>query len=331
MSPHLVRRRIAATVVSAVVVVAGVAGWVVSPWGPSGLAAQPSGPVVLATGAATGLSDRYGLALAGSSDDRLGAVRTLVTAGSQENLDRLVQGDASFALATADVVEEYLATRPPAREIRAVARLYDSYVHLVVPAHKEVHRLADLRGQRVAVGVPGSGDGLAADRVLAAAGLNPATDVTRLELGPDAAVAALATGSIDAYLMVDGIPSPQLEQLTNERLVDLADVAEALLGSGTCPRPVCAVYHAGTVPATTYPGLAVAITTVAVPTLLLTTTEVGDDVVRQFTKLVFDTAPRIAAAIPAARQIDRRSAIFTGPVPLHDGARYYYRAAKVAV
>ena len=122
-----------------------------------------------------------GLALA--AGDRLG-VRTLATAGSRENLELLARGEVSFALASADVVEAYLIAAPGADSIRAVARLYDSYVHLVVSAGDEVHRLADLRGQRVAVGAPGSGDGLAVDRILAAAGIDPTTDITRVELGP---------------------------------------------------------------------------------------------------------------------------------------------------
>jgi TRAP-type uncharacterized transport system substrate-binding protein len=74
----------------------------------------------------------------------------------------------------------------------------------------------------------------------------------------------------------------------------------------------------------------VSITTVAVPTLLLTTTAVSDETVRQLTGIIFDSAPTIAPSVPAVSQISRHVAIFTGRVPLHEGARAYYRAAKVA-
>lgn len=330
MSRRSARTFSVAVAVGVVVVLAVVAGWAASPWGPRTSAAQPAGPAVFASGASGGLSHRYALALAESSPrGRLGTIQALVTAGSWENLDRLARGEADFALATADVVEEYLNTGPGG-SIRAVARLYDSYVHLLVPTGDEVHRLADLRGGRVAVGALGSGDALVADRILAAAGIDPAKDITRLELEPGAAVAALARRQIDAFLMVDGISAPRLEEATGVRLVDLADVAHTLLGSPACPDPACAIYRVGSMPASTYPTLAVAITTVTVPTFLLTTTRVDDDVVGELAGLVFESTPRIAASVPAIRQVDRRAAIFTGTVPLHDGARAYYRAAKVA-
>jgi TRAP transporter TAXI family solute receptor len=326
---------------SAVLVLAGVAGWVVSPWGPPRSGPGPVRSVVLAAGPTGGLAHDYGLALAAAGGDRSAVVRTLVTAGSSENLALLVDGTATFALATADVVEEYRNTSADSVAVRAVARLYDSYVQLVVRADSEVavHRLADLRGLRVAVGERGSGNALVADRVLAAAGIDPTTDVRRLEMGRAEAVAALRSENIDAFFVVEGLPSPDLVRLasasldgraTEVRFLDLADVAGSLVGSPTCPARVCAVYHAGNVPAGTYPNLAVSITTVAVPTLLLTTAQVSDDMVRHLTGVVFDSAAAIASAVPAAGSIDRHGAIFTGPVPLHDGARAYYRAAKVA-
>jgi hypothetical protein len=313
-------------VVAALAVSLGTAGWLTSPWRPARSVAAPTEPVVLAAGPDNGLAHRYGLALA-AAPDAPGAVHVAITAGSPENLDWLSQGKATFALATADVVEAYLAATPRAQSIRAVARLYDSYLHLLVPTDSPVHRLADLAGRHVAVV---AGAELVADRTLAAAGIDPATGITRVVTTPSEAVAALRAGRVDAVLLLDGVPSPDLATLPG-RLVDLADVAGTLLGSSACPAAACAVYRAGTVPAASYRSLAVAVTTVAVPTLLLTTTRASHETVGEFTRLVLDSAPRIAATVPAVRQIDRHTAIFTGTVPLHEGAKAYYRATKTAI
>jgi uncharacterized protein len=332
MRPWSARRR--GAFVAATVVVALVVGWVASPWGPTRSAALPSEPVVLATGSSGGLTHRYGVALAEAAGDQIGALRPQSTAGSRESLDLLRDGEAAFALATADVVEEYLTTDPDGgASIRAVARLYDSYLHLVVAADSAVHRLADLRGRRVAVGTLGSGTPLLVHRLLIAAGIDPSIELTWFEISPRAAVGALATSTIDAFFYVDGLGAPELVRWTDAgtlRFVDLADAAADLPAARSCPATACAVYRAGTMPAGTYPGLAVALTTVAVPTLLLTSAHAGDDAVRRLTGLVFDSAAPIADAIPAARQIDRHAAIFTGAVPLHPGARTYYRTTKVA-
>lgn len=323
-----------ATTAMAVVLVAG---WVLSPWGPTRSTAWPVEPVVIATGPTGGVAQKYGLALAELAAEQSGQVHTLVTGGSRENLDLLVDGEASFALATADVVEQYLATEPGAESIRAVARLYDSYVQLVVRADSglAVHRLAHLRGLTVAVGGRGSGNTLTADRILAAAGIDPTTDITRVELGRAEAVVALRSERIDAFFVVEGLPSPDLMRVsagqgTAVRFLDLGDVVRDLIGSPVCPDATCTVYHAGTLPAGTYPNLAVSISTVTVPTLLLTTTAVSDATVRHLAGVVFDHAAQVAASVPAVSQISRHAAIFTGRVPLHDGARAYYRAAKVA-
>lgn len=315
-------------VAMALAVVVGVAGWLVRSGRTPQSVIPPSDVMVLATGPEHGLAHRYGQALA-ASPDAPGTVHAVATAGPQENLERLTQGTATFALATADVVEAYLTTAPTtaAQPVRAVARLYDSYLHLLVPSDSPVHRLADLTGRRVAIG---AGAELVADRTLAAAGIDAASDLTRVVMAPAEAVRALRAGQVEAALLLDGVPSSDLATLPG-RLVDLADVAGTLLGSSACPTPACAVYRAGTVPAASYRGLAVAITTVAVPTLLLTTTEASPETVGEFTRLVFESAPSIAAAVPAVRQIDRHTAVFTGAVPLHEGAKAYYRATKVAI
>jgi len=51
--------------------------------------------------------------------------------------------------------------------------------------------------------------------------------------------------------------------------------------------------------------------------------------VERTARLLFASAPRIAGSIPAVGQVDPHAAIFTGAIPLHDGARDYYRATKV--
>jgi len=45
----------------------------------------------------------------------------------------------------------------PLATLRALASLFPEPVHLVVPARSEIRRVADLRGKRVAVGLPDSG------------------------------------------------------------------------------------------------------------------------------------------------------------------------------
>lgn len=309
----------------AVVVAAGVLlaiiGYAVSPWGP-GTPADPGEPVVLAVGETGSLYDAYGQALAGAAGDRFGPFRTVTTGGPMASLEQMRAGDAAFALAPADLADD------GAPSTRAVARLFDNYIHLIVRADVRVYAVADLRGLRVSVGDPASGTSLVADRILATAGLDPQADIVRQALGPAEVVRAMHERRIDAFFVSEALRSPTvtyLSELISVRLIDLGKIAERLrLEPGSR-------YLAGNVPAGTYPWLLVPIVTVAVPTLLLTTETTSDALVREMAALLFATAPQIATTIPAVGQVDEHAAIFTGGVPLHDGARAYYRDAKVAI
>lgn len=313
--------------IAAAAVLVAVSAYAGSRWGLS----KPDGPgpepVGLATGESGGLCYAFGQMLA-HFDVRDNQLRTRVTAGSLENMELLGQHEVAFALVAADVAEEYLARTPAAaHSVRAVGRLYDSFVNLVVRADLPVHTPADLRRLRVSVGSPGSGTALATDRILSRAGIDPQRDLDRVELGLADSVTAIADQRIDALFVSDGAGSPAVTGLTRDlpvRLVDLTDVASRLRAEEDSP------YQVGDVPAASYPGLAVPIATLTVPTLLLTTTAVSDDVVERMTRMLFDSAPRIARSLPAIGRIDRHAAIFTGPIALHDGAAAYYRSAKTA-
>jgi uncharacterized protein len=71
-----------------------------------------------------------------------------------------------------------------------------------------------------------------------------------------------------------------------------------------------------------------AITTVAVPSPLVTADTTPAARVERVTGRLFSTAAAAAGRIPAVGQVDPHAAVFTDAIPLHDGARRYYRAAR---
>lgn len=285
-------------------------------------------PIVVATGAPNGVYHQFGRALADAATDELGPTRTLVTAGAVENLRLLAQGRATFAFATLDVAAAAAGGRAPfpaAVPVRAVARLYDDFLHLVTPAESPVHAVADLRGLRVSVGSNGSGTALIADRILTSSGLRPEHDITRTALSLTEAIEAMHEQRIDAFFWSGGLPTPGMTELattTAIRLVDLTDAAEALRAE------YGSVYRTKNIPAGAYPGMTAAITTIAVPSLLVATDATPPEEVERMTGLLFATASRVAGLIPAVSQVDPHAAIFTEVIPLHEGARDYYRVTK---
>lgn len=306
---------------------AGVAGAVGAAFG-TGCSARFA-DVELRVGA--GFSQGVYYALAGALADawqiRLGLRKRPVvrqTAGSVENLQLLASGQVDVVFATADVTDNALGNpSPPGRAPRALGRIYDDALQVVVPAESSATRLADLRGHRVSIGASDSGVIVAAKRLLEVAGVDEQHDLRATMLGLDASVAAMKAGQIDAFFWSGGLPTGGLTALAEVRPIRLLDLGPVV----TALHQRYPVYDAGVAPATTY-RIPSPTTIVLVRNFLLVASEMPDDMADEMVAAIFAERDRLVRANPAARAIDPRAAISTQPIPLHPGAERYYRAAK---
>ncbi|MER7752953.1 TAXI family TRAP transporter solute-binding subunit [Kitasatospora sp. NPDC097643] len=315
------------TVLALALLVAGLGGWWLSAGRSPG---YPRGETRFATGVQRGVYDRYGQLLQAHVAKAMPGVRLALdnTQGSLDNLSRVGGGQDAFAIATADAVAEYNGTGKG--RLRAIARLYDDYLQLIVPAGSPVHRTADLKGLRVGVGLPQSGVNLVTKRLLTAANLDPEHDIKPDPLGVGDAADKLREGKLDAFFWSGGLPTSALTDLSEHvriRVVPLGDLAEAihkLEGGGTD------AYRAATMPKGTYPNAEPtdAVATVAVPNLLITRDDVDPGLVQGMTQAVIDSRDQIGSQVHAAQLVDLRTAVYTNPLPLHEGAARYYRSVK---
>jgi TRAP transporter TAXI family solute receptor len=288
------------------------------------------GLVTLATGVPTGVYQKYGQLLGPDLERDLSGVTVhpLASEGSVQNIAYVVSGRADFTFAQADAVADYHG--PGRSHLRAVARLYDDYMQLIVPAGSSVTSVRDLRGLRVGVGQVGSGVNLVARRLLWAAGLDPGKDLTSVPSGINTSPGMLRAGMLDAFFWSGGLPTAAVQDLARRmpiKLVQLGDLVAPLLhqlGSGA------SYYRAAVMPPDAYPGIqhGQAIPTVAVANLLITTDRADTGLVQRVTQAVIDSRDTIGSVVHSAQQVDLRTAVFTDPLPLHDGARRYYLSVK---
>ncbi|MFF1452723.1 TAXI family TRAP transporter solute-binding subunit [Streptomyces sp. NPDC058274] len=314
---------------AATLVVLGLLLWWLLPLGEE----SPSGEITFSTGTPTGVYQTYGdlLQKAAAKDMPRLDMRLLISDGSQENVQRVATGKADFTIAAADAVETYiLQHKPGAGSLRGCARLYDDYVHLVVPRSSSVHSVADLKGKKVAVGPGGSGVRLIANHLLQAAGLDPQKDIEPLAEGIATMPGLLEQGKIDAFFWSGGLPTGAVKKLSKEsdiRLVPIgSDVVKKLQDQGGASR----YYRAAVMPATAYPEAQQGSTvqTVAVANLLITRDEMGMELTKELTRTVIDSRDSIGAEVHAAQLVDLRTAIYTDPLELHAGAQRYYSSVK---
>ncbi|TGB08216.1 TAXI family TRAP transporter solute-binding subunit [Streptomyces sp. MZ04] len=325
--PHISRRR-ALQGAAAALVVFGLLMWWLVPAGDD----SPGGRMTFSTGVKNAVYERYGklLRTAVAQDMPKVDVELLNSQGSQQNVERVATGKADFTIAAADAVEKYqLEGRPGADRLRGCARLYDDYVQLVVRRSSDIEKASDLRDKRVAVGQPRSGVRLIADRVLRAADLDPEKDLTAVDAGIDKAPTLLKKGDIDAFFWSGGLPTNTVLELSEEfdiRLVKLGDLVEELHDQGGASR----YYRAAVMPADAYPEAQQnsAVPTLAVANLLVTTDRADPELTEGLTRTVIDSRDHIGDQVHAAQLVDLRTALYTDPLALHEGARRYYRSVK---
>lgn len=319
------RRRAAQTSVAAAITLALVLWWLL----PVGQDPYPHRPITLATGVPTGVYDTYGRLLAPVLRKDLPGVKVglLPSQGSVQNIEDVTSGRADFTFTQADAVADYRG--PDSSQLRAVGRLYDDYMQLIVPAHSKVTSAYELRGLRVGMGQAGSGVSLIARRLLAAAGIDPDKDLTAVPAGIDTAPHLLQEGKIDAFFWSGGLPTVAVQQLAQRfpvRLVQLGDLMQPLHKLGRAAD----YYRVAEMPADAYPHMREgrAVSTIAVANLLITTASENARIVQMVTQAVIDSRDRIGSVVHSAQQVDLRTAIFTDPLPLHEGARHYYLSLK---
>ncbi|MEU3348127.1 TAXI family TRAP transporter solute-binding subunit [Streptomyces sp. NPDC006700] len=311
------------------VVVLGLLLWWLLPLGE----APPSGTITLSTGTLRGVYQEYGVRLrtAFAKDMPDLKVRLLTSDGSQENVARVATGRSDFTIAAADAVETYEVNHGPgASRLRGVARLYDDYVQLVVPRDSRIRSVTDLRGKRVSVGPPESGVRLIAERVLRTAGIDPETDIRPMGDGIGTAPDRLRQGDLDAFFWSGGLPTDGLRRLAEQfpfRFVPIeADLVARLHAEGGATR----YYRATNMPESAYPSVqnGATVPTIAVSNVLMTREDMDPRLTEWVTRTVIKSRDGIGAHVHSAQLVDLRTAIYTDPLTLHEGARRYYRSVK---
>jgi uncharacterized protein len=278
--------------------------------------------VGIATGNSTGVYFALGNAYAeqiGASGGKLKATAS-ETGASVQNIQQLVAGefDVAFSLAdsAADAVNgtnSFTAKQP----VQALARIHTNYTQVIVRKAAGIKDVAGMRGKRVSTGSPKSGTEVIANRVLTAAGLDPAKDVQAQRLDLAKTVDGMKDGSIDALFWSGGLPTPGITDLltTAGGQVQFLDITP-VLGDLKKINPV---YEQGTIPAATYKSAA-DVATIVVPNLLLVRENLDANVACALTRTLFEKQPQLAQANAAGKEISLDKARKTEPVTLHRGA-----------
>ncbi|MFF1385941.1 TAXI family TRAP transporter solute-binding subunit [Arthrobacter sp. NPDC058288] len=266
--------------------------------------------------------------------DVAGSASALTTGGSLDNLQQLLTGQATFAVALADAAAQKMPANGTSDiRITALGRVYENYVHCVVRKTSGIRGLTELAGRTVAVGEPGSGTSLTTPRLLEAAGLASVAvggtptagadkTVTVLNLGLNAGLAALQDGSVDALFWSGGVPTAAIAATHQEVGLGFLDLSPLLPVLRT---KYGAFYDRVLIPEGAYEGIP-AVWAVGVANLLLCRSDLDERTVKRTVELLVDHAEELIPRSSLGVQfLSPESLINTAGLPLHPAAAAAYR------
>lgn len=279
------------------------------------------------TGGTSGVYYPLGVALSKIYGEKIAGARTQVqsTKASVENLNLLQKGKGEIALALGDSVK--LAWQGDAEagfkekldKLRGIAAIYPNFIQIVAAKESGIKTFAELKGKGLSVGAPKSGTELNARKIFETAGMSY-KDLGKTEYLPFAeSVELIKNRQLDATLQSAGLGVASIRDLATSLPIQVVAVPSEVADKLGPP------YIAAEIPANTYEGQTEAVGTVAIRNILVTHSDVPEEVVYQMTKLLFENLDQMVAAHKAARAIKLETAMNGVPVPLHPGAERYYK------
>jgi TRAP transporter TAXI family solute receptor len=253
------------------------------------------------------------------------------TEGSIANLEALRAGEIDLALVQSDwQFQAYEGDGPfaaagPDRDLRAVLSLHPEPFTVVARADSGIARVADLKGKRVNIGNPGSGQRATTEALMAATGWTMADFAQASELPAEEQAAALAAGRVDAIIFTVGHPSGEIYDATKSTAARIVPITGPTVDRLLADHPY---FAQATIPGGIYRGNDRPTPTFGVRATLVTTAGTPDEVVYLVVKSVFENIDEFRSLHPALAQLDRREMARAAlTAPLHPGAERYYREA----
>lgn len=291
--------------------------------------------VTIGTGGVTGVYYPTGGAIARlvNKGRKVHNIRCSVesTGGSVYNLNAIAAGELDMGVAQSDwQYHAYNGTskfsaKGPNKELRAVFSVHPEPFTVVARKDSGIKNFADLKGKRVNIGNPGSGQRGTMEVVMKALGWTKGDFKLASELKSAEQSSALCDNKIDAIVFTVGHPSGSIK----EAATSCDSVMVNVTGSAIDKLVKDADYYRmATIPGGMYRGNPADTTTFGVGATFVSSTNTSEDIIYNVVKSVFENFDQFKKLHPAFANLKKEEMIKDGlSAPLHDGAKKYYKEA----
>ncbi|MGP4845837.1 TAXI family TRAP transporter solute-binding subunit [Marinobacter sp. 1Y8] len=289
--------------------------------------------VTIGTGGVTGVYYPAGGAICRlvNKDRKEHGIRCSVesTGGSIYNLNAIRQGELDLAVAQSDwQYHAYNGSSEfekdgPNKKLRSVFSLHPEPFTVVARKDSGIKNFEDLKGKRVSVGNPGSGQRATAEVLMKEMGWDMSAYSLAAELKAAEQSQALCDNKIDAYFYTVGHPSGAIKEATTSCDSVLVNVDNAATKKLVADNPY---YRVATIPGGMYRGNDDDVTTFGVAATVVTSADVPEDVVYEVVKAVFENFDSFKRLHPAFENLKKEEMASDAlSAPLHPGAVKYYK------
>ncbi|TMV08492.1 TAXI family TRAP transporter solute-binding subunit [Ruegeria sediminis] len=251
------------------------------------------------------------------------------TGGSVYNINTIREGELEFGVAQSDWQfhayngSSQFEDAGKFEGLRAVFSIHPEPFTVVARADSGITTFDDLKGKRVNIGNPGSGQRGTMEVVMAAKEWGMQDFALATELKAAEQSAALCDNQIDAMIYTVGHPSGSIQEATTACDSVLVSVdgpgIDRLVDENT-------FYRKATIVGGTYRGNPDDVNTFGVGATLVTSADVSEDAVYTLVSSVFENFEDFKGLHPAFANLKPEEMIKDGlSAPLHPGAEKYYK------
>lgn len=291
--------------------------------------------VTIGTGGVTGVYYPTGGSICRlvNKDKKEHGVRCSVesTGGSVYNINTIRAGELEMGVAQSDwQYHAYNGTskfknKGAYKDLRAIFSVHGEPFTVLARKDSGIKNFDDLKGKRVNIGNPGSGQRGTMEVVMKAKGLSKSDFKVASELKASEQSKALCDNKIDAMVYVVGHPNGSIKEATTTCNTTLVNVADSTIDKIVAKNDY---YKYTTIPAGMYKGNDTDTKTFGVAATFVTSAKVSEKVIYTVVKSVFENFDTFKKLHPAFANLTKEDMVNNGnSAPLHRGAIKYYKEA----
>jgi len=251
------------------------------------------------------------------------------TGGSIANINAIKGGDMDMGVAQSDWQFHGLNGTSKFAEsgafpaLRSVFSVHPEPFTVIARADSGIKSFDDLKGKRVNIGNPGSGQRGTMEVIMGAKGWTLDDFALASELKSSEQSQALCDNKVDAIIFTVGHPNGSIQEATTSCEAVVVPVQGPEIDKLVNENPY---YSAAAIPGGMYKGTDSNVPTFGVRATFVSSTNTDAETIYQVVKAVMDNFDRFKRLHPAFANLDMKEMVTAGnSAPLHDGAARYYK------